>query len=452
MGLALKKASGRNTFERGVHPPERKHFASEAVIETMPTPEKVVLPLIQHIGAPCEAVVKPKQEVAFGEEVAKGKGFISASIYSPIAGVVQKNAVTTLPNGRHLPAIVIQAAGAQKEGEAMLQEILGGDWSKEKVDTQRPQEILDAVLNAGIVGLGGAAFPTHVKLAPNEKNVVDTVLINGCECEPYLTCDYRLMVEHPEPVISGALLAARATGAQKIFIGVEDNKPLAVQSLREAVRGTDISIAVVKTKYPQGSEKQLIKAILNREVPVGSLPLNVGVVVMNVGTAAAVARAVFRKMPLTHRVICVTGAGIRTPKNVLAPIGTSYGELISFCGGLTDDAARLISGGPMMGFSFTNPGTPVTKGTSGLTVLTESDLKRESETSCIRCGRCADVCPMNLVPTKCALAAKYNDVSLARRYHIMACFECGSCAYICPANIPLVQLIRMGKAMVTSNK
>ena len=452
MGLSLKEVAGKGTFERGIHPPERKHFASDATIEVIPTPEKVVLPLIQHIGAPCESIVKPKQEVAFGEIVAKGKGFVSASVYSPIAGVVQKPAVVTLPNGRHLSAVVIKASGDQIEGNQLLEEVLGGQFPKDKIDGMRSQEVLDAILNAGIVGLGGAAFPTHVKLAPDEKRIVDTILINGCECEPYLACDYRLMVERAEPIVIGALLAAKATGAKKIIVGIEDNKPNAVEALTEAAKGTEVAVAVLKTKYPQGSEKQLIKAILDREVPVGSLPLNVGVVVMNVGTAAAVARAVYKKKPLTHRVICVTGDGIKTPKNVLAPIGISYGELVKFCGGLTDDAARMISGGPMMGFSFSNMDTPVTKGTSGLTVMTQTDLKREAETTCVRCGRCVDVCPMNLVPTKCALAARHKDTSLALRYHIMACFECGSCAYICPANLPLVQLIRTGKTLVTSNK
>lgn len=452
MGLALKRVQGSGTFERGVHPPERKSFAVDASIEMIPTPKKVVIPLVQHIGAPCEPVVKPKQEVAFGDMVAKGKGFVSASHHSPISGIVQKQAVTTLPNGRHMKAVVVKASGDQKEGQELWNEILGGEWPGNKVEDLKPQEILDAIHSAGIVGLGGAAFPTHVKLAPNEKKPVDTLLINGCECEPYLTADYRLMVETPDPIIIGALLASRVAGAKKIIIGVEDNKPEAVEALRKAADGTGITIAVLKTKYPQGSEKHLIKAVLNREVPVGLLPLNVGVVVMNVGTAVATARSVLRKMPLTHRVISVTGAGISKPKNVLAPLGISYGELVEFCGGLDKNAARIISGGPMMGFSFTNLDAPVTKGTSGVTVMTHQDLKRETETSCVRCGRCVDVCPMRLVPTKIALASKHKDISLARRHHIMACFECGCCAYICPSNIPLVQLIRMGKTLIASIK
>jgi Na+-translocating ferredoxin:NAD+ oxidoreductase subunit C len=449
MGLARKEVAGSGTFARGVHPPERKNFAAKAPIEVIDRPEEVVIPLVQHIGAPCEPVVKAKQEVAFGDVVAKGKAFVSAALHTPVSGVVKKPAVTTLPNGRHMKAVVVKAADGSNEGESVFNELCNGDWSAEDVGKYRPQQILEAIRDAGLVGLGGAAFPTHVKLSPNEKNVVDTVLINGCECEPYLTCDYRLMIEAPDPVITGALLAARAAGAKSVFIGVEDNKPEAVAALKKAADGTGITIAVLKTKYPQGSEKQLIKAIVNREVPVGSLPLNVGVVVMNVATATAVSRAVFKNRPLTHRVICVTGGGIQTPKNVFAPNGITYRALIDFCGGLRPDAARVISGGPMMGFSFTNLDTPVTKGTSGVTVLTEKDVKKEAETACVRCGRCVDACPMNLVPTKCALSARQKDVSLALKYHIMACFECGSCAYVCPANIPLVQLIRTGKSLAT---
>ena len=298
----------------------------------------------------------------------------------------------------------------------------------------------------------GAAFPAHVKYTPNDDKPVDTVLINGCECEPYLTPDYRVMLEGTQAVIAGAILAGRAAGARDIIIGIEDNKPEAVKVLRHAAQGTDVQIAVLKTKYPQGSEKQLIMAVLKREVPLGGLPLDVGVAVSNVGTAAAIARAVMRGKPLTHRVVSVTGSGIRNPKNLLVPIGISYRELIDYCGGLKEDAARIISGGPMMGFAFANLDAPVTKGTSAMTVLTAEDVRKAEETACIRCGRCVDACPMNLVPTKIALASRAKDVDLAQAYHIMACFECGSCAFTCPASIPLVQLVRTGKAQVIASQ
>jgi len=241
-------------------------------------------------------------------------------------------------------------------------------------------------------------------------------------------------------------------GAKRVMIGVENNKPQAVAALQEAATGTDIQVAVLKTKYPQGSEKQLIMALLKRPVPMGGLPLDVGVCVSNVGTAVAIARAVLRGKPLTHRVVSVTGAGVRQPKNLLVPIGISYRELIDFCGGLTPDAARIVSGGPMMGFAFANLDAPVTKGASGITVLTEAEVRKAAETSCIRCGRCVDVCPMNLVPTKIALASRAKNVELAQQYHIMGCFECGCCAFTCPASIPLVQLVRTGKALVIASQ
>ncbi|HSO21237.1 MAG TPA: electron transport complex subunit RsxC, partial [Desulfosarcina sp.] len=394
------------------------------------------------------AAVKPKTQVAVGDLVAKGGSFVSAALHAPIAGKVMKTAVTTLANGRHVQGIPIKADGEQVSGQALWDDVFGGDWPKHGFEDKTPREIVDAIRDAGIVGLGGAAFPAHVKYVPNDKKPIDTVLVNGCECEPYLTADYRVMVEAPAPVITGALILGRVTGAKEIVVGVEDNKPEAVEALRKAAAGTSVKIAVLKTKYPQGSEKQLIMAVTGREVPLGGLPLDVGVAVSNVGTAAAIARAVVRGKPLTHRVVSVTGAGIRTPKNLLVPIGIRMGDLIDFCGGLKPEAARIVAGGPMMGFAFHDMDTPVTKGTSGITVLTHKDLERENETNCVRCGRCVDACPMNLVPTKLALASRCKDSELAQRYNIMGCFECGSCAYICPANIPIVQLVRTGKAVV----
>jgi len=452
MGFSSKNGEGKGTFPHGVHPPERKSFSEEAAIEVMPQPEKVILPLLQNIGAPSKSIVKAKQTVQMNDLLAEAGGFVSSNLHSPISGKVQKNVSVTLPNGRHVPALQIKADGEQLSGLALRDDIFGGDWPTTGLEKFDSKAITDAVQKAGIVGLGGAAFPTHVKLVPNDKKPVDTLIINGCECEPYLTPDYRLMIEAPESIISGALLAARAAGAKNIYIGVEKNKPKAISVLKKAASGTGITIAVLKTKYPQGSEKQLILAITKREVPLGALPLDVGVVVSNVGSAACIARAVLRNKPLTHRIISVTGGGIQTPKNVLAPIGVSYGELIDFCGGLKSNAARIISGGPMMGFAFADLSAPVTKGTSGVTVLTQSDIHTENETSCVRCGRCVDACPMNLVPTRLALASRNKNLDLAERYNIMACFECGSCAYICPANLPIVQLVRMGKALLMAQK
>lgn len=448
----LKGLPGKGSFPHGIHPPEHKSFSQEAAIEVVPTPERVVLPLLQNIGAPCEPIVKSKQEVVFGEVIATGKGPVSAKLHSPINGVVEKIGVCTLANGRHLEAIYIKAKGEQLEGQALYEDVLGGQWPKDCPAIYYQSTIANAVQEAGIVGLGGAAFPTHVKIRPYNRKWIDTLMINGCECEPYLTTDYRMMVEAPAAVVSGAIYAARAVAAQEVIICIEDNKPEAVKQIRAAAEGTVLKVVVLKTKYPQGSEKQLIKAALDLEVPLGGLPADVGVVVSNVATVAAIARAVIREKPLTHRVMSITGAGITKPKNLLVPIGISIKSLVDYCGGLTPDAARLVSGGPMMGFAFSNLDTPVTKGTSGITILTHDDLRRNEETNCVRCGRCVDVCPMQLVPTKLAMASRHGKLSLAQRYNIMACFECGCCTYICPAQIQLVQLIRMGKAMVAAGK
>jgi electron transport complex protein RnfC len=436
---------GPGEFARGVHPPEGKEFSKDASIEVLPTPAQVAVPLLQHIGAPCTPVTKPRQEVAMGDVLGEPAGFVSAPAHSPINGTAQMPSVATLPNGRHVQTVPVKAGeGEQLAGEALLGDILGGEWPTEGFD-QSPEDIRTAIQAAGIVGLGGAAFPTHVKLTPPEGKSVDTLLLNGCECEPFLTADHRVMLEHPSPVITGAILAARACGAENIYVAIEDNKPDAIEAMRKAAEGTGIAVAAVKTHYPMGGEKQTIQATLDRVVPTGGLPLDVGVVVINVGTATAIARAVVRGKPLTHRVITVSGGGIREPKNILVPIGVSYGELIEYCGGLTDDVGRVVAGGPMMGFTLGELDVPVTKGTSGVTVLTKEDVKRATETNCIRCGRCVDACPVGLVPTRIALAARAGNWEVARRYHMAACIECGCCAYVCPASIPLVQLIRMGK-------
>ena len=450
MALKLDGFEGRGTFAHGIHPPDRKRLSKDAAIRVMPTPNTVVLSLHQNIGGPCEPLVKARQKVAWGELIGKGTSFVSTTLHASIPGAVQRPTRMTLANGRHMDTLPIQFEGDIPTGQALWDEIFGGEWPKDDLDAYDPAQISRDINAAGLVGLGGAAFPTHVKIMPNDKKPVHTLIVNGCECEPYLTADYRLMLEAPQPIITGALLAGRSLGVKRIAIGVEDNKPDAVEALKKAVAGTDIRVVVLKTKYPQGSEKHLIKAVVKREVPLGGLPSDVGVAISNVGTIAAVARAVIHKKPLTHRVISVTGGGIVNPANVLAPIGVSFGALIDFCGGMTPEAARLVAGGPMMGFAFTNPNTPVTKGTSGLTVMTRDEIRAGEETTCVRCGKCVDVCPMRLVPTKIAMASRYQNIPLTRRYNIMACFECGSCAYTCPAHIPLVQLIRAGKARVVA--
>jgi len=438
------------TFARGIHPPERKRFAADVPIKVLPTPSQVRIALLQHLGAPCEATVTPRSVVTLGEQIGQVGGFVSAPVHASISGTVGRQSMATLPNGRRVAVLPIDADGEQPlQGDALLQDMFGGDWPTEGLQQYEPQQIADAAREAGLVGLGGAAFPTHVKLTRNEKKPIDSLLINGCECEPYLTADDRLMRQSPESIVCGALLGQHATGAGRVSVCIEDNKPEAIEAMQRAADSTDVTVCVLRTKYPQGGEKQLIDAALGREVPCGGLPLDVGVVVINVTTAAALARAVIRGKPLTHRVVTVTGAGIRLPKNLLVPIGAAYRDLIECCGGLRDDAVRIVAGGPMMGFTFADLDTPVTKGTSGITALSHYEVQRNVETTCVRCGRCVDVCPMRLVPTKLALVARAGNEDLARRYHISACMECGCCAYTCPANLPLVQLIRMGKVMAS---
>jgi len=443
MTLALRRG-----FPGGVHPAERKSLAAERPIEVLPTPGEVRIALLQHLGAACEPTREPRDEVSLGDVVGQSEAFVSAPVHASISGTIARARMATLPNGRHVGVVVIKAADEQPlAGRALWDDVYGGDWPLDAVERYEPAQIVEAARTAGLVGLGGAAFPTHVKLARNEAKPIHTLLINGCECEPYLAADYRLMVEAPEPIVAGALLARRATGARTVQICVEDNKPAAVERLRQATAGTGIRVRVVRTKYPQGGEKQLILSVLRAEVPAGGLPLDIGVVVMNVGTAAALARAVVRGKPLAHRVVTVSGGGIREPKNLLVSVGASYADLVDYCGGLADDAARVVAGGPMMGFSLADLRAPVTKGTSGLTVLTKSELERADETACIRCGRCVEVCPVKIVPTKLAQAVRANSPEPLDRYHVTACIECGCCAFACPAGIPLVQLLRIGKTM-----
>ena len=436
----------RRSFAGGIHPPSSKQLARDQPIEVVPTPKLVRVPLLQHVGALCEPVVKSRDEVLVGDLVGKSEAPVSAFAHASISGKVAKESAATLPNGRRVPTVPIKAGDEQLEGQELFDDIYGGEWTTLRLDLPTADLILQSVRDAGLVGMGGAAFPTHIKLALNPDRPIDTLVVNGCECEPYLTADYRLMLEAPRPIITGALLAASAVDARRIVIGVEDDKRQAAEALSTAAEATGIEVSVVKTKYPQGSERQLVPMLTGNNVPANGLPLDVGVVVVNVATAAAIARAVLRGKPMTHRIVTVTGRGVETPKNLLAPIGISYGELIEAAGGLSSDAARILAGGPMMGFTLGDLDTPVTKGTSGITALTRDDLQQIEETSCIRCGLCVDACPLNLVPTRIALAARKGAWSLAERYHIHACMECGCCAYQCPAQIPLVQLIRMGKA------
>lgn len=437
----------RFTFNKGIHPPECKELAENKAIEVLPTPNIVRIPLLQHIGAPAKICIDARAAVNAGDKIAEAGAMISTHIHASVTGKTAREGVTTLPNGRHVSTLPIKAAPEQElEGEALKEAFLGGDW---EVDLSQidPESISKTTLEAGIVGMGGAAFPSHIKLMRNENRPITDLVINGCECEPFLTADHRLMLESPKSIIAGALLAQHATGATRISICIEDNKPDAIHTMIEAIGDRDIDVKVMRSKYPQGGEKSLVIAAIGKPIPTGGLPLDVGVVVLNVGTVASMARMIIKGMPLTHRIVTVTGPGIVEPKNLIVPIGTDFETVINYCGGLKENVARIIAGGPMMGFSITDLSIPVTKGTSGITVLTQNELASSETTACVRCGLCVDSCPLDLVPTKLALAARFKNVDILEQYNVDACMECGCCAYQCPANIPLVQLIRTGKIL-----
>jgi len=441
---------GLRSFPRGIRPPHRKKYAQADPIELFMPKQSLVIPLVQHIGAPCAPTVQPRQDVRFGEKIADTASPVAAPIHAPLAGKTGPETMTLLPNGRRVPAIPLTPA---TEGEVLpanfLEQYLDRHWDHVEPNRYEPEEICRKIREAGVVGMGGACFPTHIKLQRNPNRPIDTLVMNGCECEPYLTSDHRLMLEAPEAIVVGVQLAALACGASRVIVAIESNKPDAIEAMRRVViNRPGLELNVCATKYPMGGERQLVYALMGRTVPSApkGLPLDVGVVLVNCATAHSIARAVVRDLPLTHRVVTVTGAGVSRPGNWLVPFGTTFGELIEHCGGVATDALKVVAGGPMMGPTVPNLDVSVVKGTSGITVMTERDTASWRESPCIRCSACVDNCPLHLSPMKIAHAVKFRDYALAARYDMSACCECGCCAYVCPAHIPLVQYIRAGKS------
>lgn len=386
-------------------------------------------------------MVKAKEGVTAGQKIGEAGGFVSSPVHASISGTVTAIEARPHPIGRPVTSVVIEAG--DEEGEPVPTEGIPDPL------TATPEALKEAILGAGIVGMGGAAFPTHVKLSPPEGVSIDTVILNGCECEPYLTADHRVMLEWTDDVVYGLKVIMRILGVSTGVIAIEENKPDAVDVMRRAVQGDDgIRVDVLHERYPQGAEKTLINEVLNREVPSGGLPLHVGVVVQNVGTSATVARAVRDGTSLIERVVTVTGHGVKDPGNVLVRIGTPFGTIIDACGGMTEDAAKIVSGGPMMGIAQTSLDVPVVKGTSGILVLTEEECREHRASPCIRCGRCVDSCPMGLQPTRLERASERNRMDELEQLGAADCVECGCCAYVCPSHRPLVQWIRLGKAEV----
>ena len=429
------------TFERGIHPKYNKELASGKPITRAELPKRIVVPVSQHIGAPAQPEVNIGDEVKRGQIIGGTSGFVSSPVHASLSGKVI--AISDFPTsvGKMVQSIVIENDG--KDEAVSYKE--NPDYMKLSAD-----DIKSMIKDAGIVGMGGAAFPTNVKLSPPKEKSIDTVIINGAECEPYLTADHRLMVERSGDIVEGLKLIMRSLGVSEGHIGIEVNKPDALEAMSSAVTGEpNIKIWPLEVKYPQGAEKMLIKAVTGREVPSKGLPMDVGAVVQNVGTALAVYEAVRYGKPLIERVVTITGNGIKEPANMMVRIGTLMADVIEQCGGLVEGAVKVISGGPMMGFAQWTLDVPVVKGTSGILVLAEDEfVSTDDYSACIRCGSCIDVCPMGLNPSILSIYAEKGFFEDAKDNNLFDCFECGSCAYVCPAKRPMVQFMRLAKSQV----
>lgn len=422
----------------GVIPPHKKKKTEHRVIEDAVIPKTVVLPLSQHAGAPAKPIVEVGQEVKVGELIAEPSAFISAPIHASVSGKVIAIEPRMTFLGKTMDGIVIEAD--EEQGE--LPKI------NRNVNELTVAQIQQIVRDAGIVGLGGAAFPTNVKLAPPKDTIIDTVIINGCECEPYLTCDHRQMLENADELVGGTKLLLKAVNAKKAYIGIETNKLDAIELMLEKTKNIDnIDVAAVETRYPQGAEKQLIQAILGREVPTGALPSSVGSLVQNVGTTIAIYMACAFGKPLIERVITVSGESIAEPKNLRVRLGTPIEDLINQCGGLKEDVMKVVVGGPMTGFAIYDFSIPVTKGTSGILALSKDEIDVKEQDVCVRCGSCVRGCPMGVEPLFVNARVQLGLIEEAVDLGLLNCCECGICAYVCPSNIPLLQSFRFGKAL-----
>jgi electron transport complex protein RnfC len=430
------------TFRRGVHPREAKETTQDKAIIPLPPPEKVIVPLLQHFGSPAQPLVKKGQDVFLGQKIGEGRSLFSANVHSSVSGKVLAVEDYNHPSGYPVLAVTI----ANDNQDRLWPELA----ASAHPFSLKPEEIRQKVREAGVVGLGGAAFPTAVKLTPPKDKPIDTLVINGCECEPMLTADYRIMLEHPLDILKGAELARLAVSAKRMIIGIEDNKLLAAETLRRHLDHFPAEIQILKTKYPQGAEKNLIYALLRREVPRGGLPFDVGIVVQNIGTVKAIWEAVSLGKPLYDRVITVGGPGIQEPKNLLVRVGTLFQQAVDFCGGLAKNTNTFVMGGPMMGIAEWSLDIPIIKGTSGL--LAWHSPTPGGEFPCIRCARCIEHCPMGLTPTQLAKFVQYKKWTEAEKWGILDCVECGCCQYICPSKIPLVHWMRVGKNEITRAK
>jgi electron transport complex protein RnfC len=425
-------------FRHGVHPPELKELTAAERVRRMPFPAEVVLPLRQHAGNPARVLVKPGDRVERGDKVAAADGFVSVPVHASATGTVTSVGLWPLPDGSYGPAvrIAVEPHSAQAPRPRLVPEWQG----------LAPAELVAAIREAGVVGLGGAAFPTHVKLSPPKDAKVEVILLNGCECEPYLTTDHRTMAEYPDRVLLGLRIMMRCLGVGRARIGIERNKPDAIDAIRARLPADlDVDVVPLTVKYPQGAEKMLIKALLGREVPSGRLPVHVGALVQNVASAATIAEVFETGLPLIERILTVTGGGVRRPLNLIVPVGAKLADVLEACGGLTGDAREIVFGGPMMGAAQANLDVPIVKGTTGVVVLTEGEVRRRRSWPCIRCGHCLDACPVFLNPQHLGSLARVHRYDEMEAYHLRDCMLCGCCSYVCPSNIPLSQLFQAAK-------
>ncbi|MEG1858716.1 MAG: electron transport complex subunit RsxC [Christensenellaceae bacterium] len=429
------------TFKGGVFPlhtiHEGKNLTNNCAISVMPAGKIVKIPLSQHVGAPALPIVEVGQKVKMGQKIAEAQGFVSVPIHASVSGTVTDITTTMNLNGKPVGAIVIENDFADESDYLPV----------EKIDALTKEEILAIIKDAGNVGMGGAAFPTHVKLSPPENKKVNLLIVNGAECEPFLTADYRLMMECSKKIMLGVKIIMRALNIKKAIIGIEDNKPDAIDKMAKEIDTHAIRVSPVQTKYPQGSEKQLIDAITGRIVPSGGLPMDVGVVVVNIASVKAIADAFYVGEPLIRRVVTVTGA-VQKPQNLLVRIGTSVQEVLDFVGGPVGEPLKIISGGPMMGLPVPSMDCVITKGFSGLLVLDKTYTKKEKETNCIKCGKCAEVCPLHLMPMILSASAANEDFEKAEKNHALDCMSCGCCSFICPAKKPIAQNIKFAKEQI----
>ena len=430
---------GFKTFKGGIHPDDKKRNSNFIEIENFSAPKTMIYPVQQHIGKPANVVVNVGDDLKIGQLIAGADGYVSANIHASVSGKVTAIKPCLHPNGNMINSIIVE--------NDFKEEYIKNFNDQKDVDKLTAEEIVNMVKDAGIVGMGGATFPTHVKLAP--KSQIDTVVINGAECEPYITSDHRVMLEHPKCILTGIKAVMKAVGAQNTFVGIESNKPDAIAKLTEIFGECEnINVVPVLAKYPQGSEKQMINAITGRQVPSGGLPSDVGVVVLNIDTVWAIADVINKGLPLIYRIVTLSGGAVKQPKNYLVRLGTPVKDIIETAGGFSQEPAKIILGGPMMGNAVYSTDVPIIKGTGAIIALTEKEIKSTEPTVCIRCAKCVDACPMHLQPLMLRAYSIKNDYEKLKKFHILDCMECGACAYICPGRQNPVQYIRNAKPKV----